>query len=180
MFAKDASALAGNWISISDSTAADGTAVGTLDAGAAKVGSAAASPINYVEFTFQADAGKPYHLWIRGRAERDSWANDSAFVQFSGAVDAAGNPVTRIGSTSGYVVNLEDDVNLGVSGWGWQDNGYGAGVMGPAITFQASGTQTIRIQTREDGFRFDQIVLSSQTYLNSSPGALKNDTTILR
>jgi Big-like domain-containing protein len=180
MFANSASALAGNWMTIADSTAANGTAVGTVDAGAAKVASAAASPANYVEFTFQADAGKPYHLWIRGRAERDSWANDSVFVQFSGSVDGAGNPVTRIGSTSGYVVNLEDDVNVGVSGWGWQDNGYGAGVMGSAITFQASGTQTIRIQTREDGFRLDQVVLSSQTYLNSSPGALKNDATILR
>lgn len=180
MFAKNASALAGNWMSIADSTAANGTAVGTVDAGAAKVGSAAASPTNYVEFTFQADAGKPYHLWIRGRAERDSWANDSVFVQFSGSVDRAGNPVTRIGSASGYLVNLEDDANAGVSGWGWQDNGYGAGVMGSAITFQASGTQTIRIQTREDGFRLDQIVLSAGTYLNSSPGALKNDTTILR
>jgi hypothetical protein len=39
--------------------------------------------------------------------------------------------------------------------------------------------QTIRVQTREDGFSIDQVVLSSVTYLTSSPGALKNDTTIL-
>jgi hypothetical protein len=154
--------------------------VGTADAGAAKVTTAAASPTNYVEFAFQADAGKRYHLWIRGRAEKDDWANDSVFVQFSGSVDSSGAAVARIGSTSAYAVNLEDDVNVGESGWGWQDNGYGAGVMGPAITFQTGGTQTIRIQTREDGFRFDQIVLSSQTYLTSAPGSLKNDTTILR
>ena len=102
------------------------------------------------------------------------------FVQFSGTVDAAGNAVSRIGTTSAYSVNLEDDVNAGVSGWGWQDNGYGTGVMGPAIRFAASGTQTIRVQTREDGYRFDQIVLSAGTYLNASPGALKNDTTLLR
>jgi Big-like domain-containing protein len=180
VLAKNASALAGNWMSIPDSTAASGTAVGTSDAGAAKITTASASPTSYVEFTFQADAGTPYHLWIRGRAERDSWANDSAFVQFSGSVDSAGNPAARIGSTSSYVVNLEDDANVGVAGWGWQDNGYGTGVMGSAVRFQASGTQTIRIQTREDGFRLDQIVLSAGTYLNSSPGALKNDTTILR
>jgi hypothetical protein len=51
--------------------------------------------------------------------------------------------------------------------------------MGPVIYFQTTGVQTIRIQTREDGFSIDQIVLSPSTYLNSSPGALKNDNTIL-
>jgi hypothetical protein len=51
--------------------------------------------------------------------------------------------------------------------------------MGPVIYFQTTGLQTIRIQTREDGFSIDQIVLSPQSYLNSSPGALKNDNTIL-
>jgi endonuclease/exonuclease/phosphatase family metal-dependent hydrolase len=53
------------------------------------------------------------------------------------------------------------------------------GVMGPLIYFQSTGTQTIRVQTREDGLSIDQIVLSPQAYLNSSPGALKNDTVIL-
>jgi len=180
VYASDVTTVRGNWLVIGDSTAAKGTAVGTADAGAAKVTTAAASPTNYVEFTFQADAGKRYHLWIRGRAESNDWANDSVFVQFSGSLDSSGAAVARIGSTSAYAVNLEDDANVGVSGWGWQDNGYGAGVMGPAITFQTSGTQTIRIQTREDGFRLDQIVLSSQTYLTVAPGSLKNDTTILR
>jgi PKD repeat protein len=51
--------------------------------------------------------------------------------------------------------------------------------MGPAIYFQATGTQTLRVQVREDGLSIDQIVLSPTTYLSSSPGALKNDTTIL-
>jgi hypothetical protein len=74
---------------------------------------------------------------------------------------------------------LEDCASCGVSGWGWQDNGYGAGVMGPLIHFAASGPQTIRIQTREDGLSIDQIVLSPETYVNSAPGALKNDTTIV-
>src|SRR4030095_8800840 len=62
---------------------------------------------------------------------------------------------------------------------GWQDNGWGAGVRGPLIYFQSSGAQTIRLQPREDGISIDQIVLSPQRYLNSSPGALRNDTVIL-
>jgi hypothetical protein len=48
---------------------------------------------------------------------------------------------------------------------------------GPPAYF-AAGPQTIRIQVREDGFSIDQIVLSPTTYLNASPGSLKNDTTI--
>jgi hypothetical protein len=35
------------------------------------------------------------------------------------------------------------------------------------------------VQTREDGFAIDQIVLSPTTYVKTSPGALKNDTRIL-
>ena len=61
-----------------------------------------------------------------------------------------------------------------------QDNGYGTAVLGPVVVFAAAGPQTIRIQTREDGFRIDQVVLSAEQYLNTAPGALKNDTTILR
>ena len=40
-------------------------------------------------------------------------------------------------------------------------------------------SQTIRVQPREDGLAIDQIVLSPATYLTSSPGATKNDTTLL-
>lgn len=67
----------------------------------------------------------------------------------------------------------------GLSRWGWQDDGYGAGVLGPEIYFAASGAQRIRIQTREDGLAIDQIVLSPSRYLAQSPGALKNDAMIL-
>jgi hypothetical protein len=48
------------------------------------------------------------------------------------------------------------------------------------IMFDTTGPQTIRIQTREDGFWLDQIVLSAETYLSVPPGALKNDTTLLK
>jgi hypothetical protein len=135
-------------------------------------------PVNYLEFTFEADAGRQYRLWMRARADADSWANDSVFVQFSGTV-ASGQPVYRIGTDTATSVNLEEASNAGVSGWGWQDNGYGTGVLGPLLTFATSGVQTIRIQTREDGLRIDQIVLSSRTYVSSAPGAAKNDQTII-
>lgn len=173
-------AVTGTWQPMTDTTAANGVAMGNADAGAAKIGTPLAAPANYVEFTFQAEAGKDYRLWMRGRAQNDSWANDSVYVQFDGAVDSSGAATSRIGTTSAWTVNLEDGSSVGVSGWGWQDNGYGVGALGPLVRFAATGTQTIRIQIREDGFRFDQIVLSSQKYLTTAPGALKNDTTILQ
>jgi hypothetical protein len=172
--------IAGGWRLLADSSAAGGHAFGHPDAGAAKLASALAAPIHYVELTFHAEAGLPYRLWLRGRADRDHWANDSVFVQFDGAVTAEGQPVARIGTTGSYSINLEEDAHWGVAGWGWQDNGYGAGVLGPLVTFESAGLQTIRIQTREDGLRIDQIVLSSETYVAVAPGALKNDATILR
>jgi hypothetical protein len=171
--------MAGGWKLLSDPTAATGTAAGHPDAGGAKLSAALAAPVHYVEFTFEAEAGRSYRLWLRGRADRDYWGNDSVFVQFSGAVDATGQPIFRIGTTGSTFVNLEDATNAGIAGWGWQDNGYGTGVLGPVIRFASTGPQTLRIQTREDGLRIDQIVLSSQKYLIAAPGAMKNDTTII-
>jgi hypothetical protein len=85
----------------------------------------------------------------------------------------------RIGTTDATVVVLEDCGGCGEQGWGWQDNGYGSGVLGPVVYFATSGPQRIRIQKREDGLGIDQVVLSPARFLTASPGALKNDRTIL-
>ncbi|MEO8519962.1 MAG: hypothetical protein ABI603_01285 [Acidobacteriota bacterium] len=63
--------VAGAWRQFADPSAAGGIAVGTADAGAAKLASASASPVGYVELSFSADAGRDYHLWMRGRAAND-------------------------------------------------------------------------------------------------------------
>jgi hypothetical protein len=173
-----AATVHGAWSVVADASAAGGTAVRHPNAGAAKLTQALAQPVNYFEQTFVADAGVPYRLWLRGRAQSDSWANDSVFVQFDRSVEG-GVAKYRIGTTSALTVNLEDCSGCGLAGWGWQDTGWGVGVMGPEVVFASSGTQRIRIQTREDGFTIDQIVLSPQRYLNTSPGALKNDSTIV-
>jgi hypothetical protein len=121
----------------------------------------------------------PYRLWMRGKAIANSYENDSVFVQFSGSVGANGAPTYRIGTTSATAVILEDSTNAAISGWGWADNGYGAGVLGPEIYFATHGPQTIRIQTREDGLGIDQLVLSANRYRASAPGAMRDDHTIL-
>jgi hypothetical protein len=101
------------------------------------------------------------------------------WVQFNDAIDSSGHPLWRTGTTSGTSVNLEDCSGCGESEWGWQDNGYGAGVLGPAVRFPTAGSHTMAVQIREDGFSIDQIVVSSGKYLGTAPGALKNDTTKL-
>lgn len=179
LYARNATTIAGSWRRTVDGTAAGGESVWQPDAGAAKIDPALVSPTHYFELSFDVVAGKPYHLWLRMKAERNSYGNDSVHVQFAGAVDQAGQPVYQIGSTRSMRVVLEDCAGCGVSGWGWQDNGYGLKVLGPAVYFNTTGRHTIRIQAREDGVAIDQIVLSSATYLTAAPGALKNDTTIL-
>jgi len=149
------------------------------DAGVPKVTAPSTNPSHYFEMTFNAEAGRAYRLWIRAKAQDDFWANDSVWVQFSDSVNSSGAAVFRIGATSGTEINLEDCSGCGLSGWGWQDNGWGVGVLGPQIFFQTTGTHTIRVQGREDGISIDQIVLSPSTYLFTSPGALKNDNTVL-
>ncbi|HEX5736714.1 MAG TPA: PKD domain-containing protein [Blastocatellia bacterium] len=179
LYAAEATVRAGNWQVVSDATAAGGARIHNPDRGAPKRTAALASPADYFEMTFNAQANTPYRLWIRGKAQSDYWGNDSVFVQFSGSVTSSQTPAYRVGTTSAAEMNLEDCSGCGVQGWGWQDNGWGVGVMGPAIYFQTTGQQTIRVQVREDGLSIDQIVLSPGAYLNTSPGALKNDNMIL-
>ncbi|MEN3338673.1 MAG: hypothetical protein V7647_2349, partial [Acidobacteriota bacterium] len=179
LYAASAPVIVGRWNVVLDSGAAGGARLQNPNAGAAKIVTALANPADYFEMTFTASAGQRYHLWVRGKAESNSYANDSVHVQFDKSVDASGAAVSRIGTTTSAEVNLEDCSGCGLSGWGWQDNGYGAGVLGADVYFETSGTQTIRIQVREDGFGIDEVVLSPSTYLTTSPGALKNDTHIV-
>jgi hypothetical protein len=166
------------WLLTSDATAAGGARLSNPDRGLAKSPSASASGSDYFEVRFSAEAGVPYHLWVRSQATNDHWMNDSVFVQFSDSVDGTGNPIWRIGSDSATYVSLEECSGCGEQGWGWSDNAYG-GFAAP-IYFGRSGLQTIRVLRREDGISIDQIVLSAGTYLNTAPGVAKNDTTIVR
>jgi len=169
----------GNYVVVSDATAAGGSRVHNPDAGAAKLSNALTNPGSYVELQFSAQAGVGYRLWIRGKAEDDNPFNDSIFVQFNDSMDGQGVAKSRIGSTGSEVINLEDCFSCGLSGWGWQDNGWGVGELGPLVYFATSGVHTLRIQVREDGLSLDQILLSSKAYLTKPPGALQNDATIL-
>ena len=77
LYARDATSIVGDWQLAADSTAAAGTRIWNPDAGVPKIGTASASPASFFELTFDAQAGVPYHLWLRMKADNDSWTNDS-------------------------------------------------------------------------------------------------------
>ncbi len=180
IYASDATRIVGDFQLATDATAAGGRRLWNPNRSAAKVLSASAAPASYAEFTFYAEKGRAYRLWIRGKGESNLWNNDSAFVQFSGTVDAAGAAVSRIGTTASMWYSVEEYVNAGLMYWGWQDNGAGAlGVVGPSLYFATTGLQTVRIQPREDGISIDQIVISPSRYFSVAPGLSKSDATIV-
>jgi hypothetical protein len=173
--AADNVTMASNWSRVADSTAAGGVRAHDANVGAPKVTRPSATPTNYISIPFLADPNLTYKLWVRLKADGNSWANDSVWVQFSGGATA---PYTT-GTTTGLSVNLEECVNCGESGWGWEDDGYGAVNKNGTLLRFDPGPQTIVIQTREDGVSVDQIVLSAARYLTTRPGTAKNDHTIL-
>ena len=115
LYASKAPLRVGAWQVESDSTAAGGAKIRNPNAGAAKITTASANPANYFELTFNAQAGVGYRLWLRGRADSNSWANDSVFVQFNNSVTSTGTPTYRIGTTSAAEVNLEDCSGCGLA-----------------------------------------------------------------
>lgn len=167
--AASARTRAGQWTSAKDAGAIGGSVMRQADRGGKKVLRAVANPKDYFELTFQAEANRAYRLWLRGRAQRDFWGNDSVFIQFDRSITAAGAATFRIGTTSAAEVNLESCSGCRTKGWVWQDNGYGRNTLGPTIRFAKGGTQRLRVQTREDGLSIDQIVLSPSRYMTSAP-----------
>ncbi|HET9831166.1 MAG TPA: hypothetical protein VFP91_05645, partial [Vicinamibacterales bacterium] len=178
----------GGWSTATDGTAAASKAAVTPDSGLSNTSAPLASPTQYVDVTFNANAGVPYTLWIRVKAGANSKFNDSFYVQFSDAL-AGGSPIYQMNTAGGLVVNLATDTTASsLSNWGWVNGAYW--LSQPAtMTFASSGTHTLRIQTREDGVQFDQIVLSPSQYFNSTascptacagaPGPVNNDATIV-
>ena len=162
----------------SDATAAAGKVLLTPDNGVADTTNALSSPADYVDVPFNAQAATPYTFWIRLKAAANAKANDSIWVQFSDA-QAGGSNVYPINTTSGLLVNLAtDSTGSSLQGWGWANGAYWLS-QPVTVTFPTTGAHTLRMQTREDGFSFDQIVLSPGTYLSSAPGPASNDNHIV-
>jgi hypothetical protein len=171
----------GAWRTVSDDDAG-GLRMQHPDGGAPKVVTALANPANYFDVEFTADPTQEYKVWVRMKAQNDNWANDSIHLQFEGAVNGAGTPVYRIGTTSSLEINLEECSGCGLAGWGWRDERWGPSLHAAPVLlrFPDGGRQRLRVQTREDGVSIDEIVLSSDLYRSAAPGPPKRDSTWLR
>ena len=178
LYASDITTTVGNWIRANHQTGAGGQTMQSNDAGWSSANEALPAPADYFEARFTPASNRSYRVWMRLRASADSKFNDSVWLQFSGAVDTDGAPLWRIGTTSALLINLETCPNCGVSGWGWQTAAWWV-PQDSIVRFNPPTEQTLRVQTREDGVRVDQIVLSSATYIDSPPGAPINDTVIV-
>jgi hypothetical protein len=171
-------ALRGSWSVVSDSTAAGGAKLSTLNMGVANTNNALASPTDYFDVTFSATAGTAYTLWLRLKALNNDKFNDSVWVQFSDAT-AGGSAVYRMNMPEGLMVNLATDGSASsLNNWGWQNTAYWLS-QPTRVTFSTTGTHTIRVQVREDGVQIDQIVLSPTQYASNPPGGPTNDSTIV-
>jgi phosphatidylserine/phosphatidylglycerophosphate/cardiolipin synthase-like enzyme len=178
IYAGDVTTRAGAWAQVSDASAAGGVLLRHDDAGFANTSAALANPVHYFEAQFEAAANTRYRVWVRMRAKDNLKWNDSVFVQFSDSVTSSGSPIYRIGSTSAITENLWTCADCQTFNWGWSRHAYWLADTGE-VWFQNSGMHTIRIQTREDGVDVDQIVISPGTFVNSPPGPVSNDTTIV-
>jgi phosphatidylserine/phosphatidylglycerophosphate/cardiolipin synthase-like enzyme/regulation of enolase protein 1 (concanavalin A-like superfamily) len=173
-----ANGLHGSWSVANDSSSPNGVKLVTPDNGVANTSNALAAPTDYVDVVFNAPAGTSYRLWLRMQALGNSKFNDSLWVQFSDAKSGSAN-VYQMNTTQGLLVNLATTSDAtSLNQWGWQNGAYWLS-QPTTVTFANSGTHTIRIQVREDGVQFDQIVLSPNQYLGSAPGPVGGDNTIV-
>jgi hypothetical protein len=121
----------------------------------------------HILFPVTVYAGVPYRCWIHmkvGAPKGVSQAN-KVWVQFTGAVDTAGNAAYAPDSSSFLTVQ-----GPAQAGWIWVPcNLEGAEPAQSQVTFANGGEATVRIQAGMEGVGFDQFVLSPSQFLEERP-----------
>lgn len=120
----------------------------------------------HVTFTVPVVSATDYRCWVHlkvGTPLGKSQAN-VVFLQFSDAVDAAGNAAYQPGSNSYLTAQGPTS-----EGWTWVGCDLQGGAEGTLVEFSVSGEVTVRIQAGAEGVGFDQFVLSPAKYLEMAP-----------
>ncbi len=124
-----------------------------------------ADPEDFAEFEFDADAGRPYTIWVRGRSLTDDRLSDASWLQFN---DAIGTRRLGEGHThpKGFG-NWLDHFPAGAYAWS------SALPQEPpqTVTFAHSGKQRLRLQPRHTTHHIEQIWLSTDQKELPLPGA---------
>jgi hypothetical protein len=174
LYASDAVNVSGNWSRATDATAANGQTLVSVDQGWSTPNALLAVPAT----RSSSPSMRPRARITCGCASRGGEFE----IQRLGVrtVLGRGRPAGRrahpTGTTSGLFVNLQSCNGCALSDWGWIDGAYWLSQR-LNVSFSHTGTHTLRVQTREDGVQFDEIVLSPSTYLSQSPGQVMNDQT---
>lgn len=123
----------------------------------------------HVIFPVSVHAGVPYRCWIHmkvGAPKGLSQAN-KLWVQFTGAVDAAGNEI--FAPDTGSFLTAQGPIE---EGWSWVGCDLpDAESAQSLVTFRTTGEADVRIQAGMEGVGFDQVVLSPAQFLENPPAA---------
>lgn len=121
-----------------------------------------ASPRDYADYEFEADAGKKYFIWVRGKALGDH-LSDATWIQFDELI-GTGRLGETYSSEKGFG-NWRDREEE--NAWAWSSSLPQSPPQ--TITFRKSGRHRLRVQLRHGPHRIDQIWLS--TTRTSRPGS---------
>ncbi len=114
----------------------------------------AASPRHFAEFEFDADAGKAYSIWVRGKTA-GGIRTDATWLQFDDLI-GTGTLASTYASDKGFG-NWRD--RHPANQWAWSSSLPQAPPQ--TVTFKKSGRHRLRVQLRHGPHRIDQIWLSS-------------------
>ena len=159
--ASKTSAKAGRWAVVSDSGAAGGAKIRHADGGAAKIDHGLREPGQLLRAHVLGDQGcsVPAVGARPGRRRRlGQRFGLRAVLRQRQLVGRRGLPHRHDVGDRSQPRGLQR-LRPRAAGQ-WQDNGWGHGVLGPVIYFATTGTQRMRVQTREDGLSIDRIILS--------------------
>ena len=101
LYAAEAPIVSGAWGVEPDATAAGASKLRNANAGAPKLTTALANPVNFFEMTFNAEAGRPYRLVGARESGREQLGERLALRAVRPwRVDVNGTAVWRIGTTA--------------------------------------------------------------------------------
>ncbi|HWQ90775.1 MAG TPA: DUF2961 domain-containing protein, partial [Clostridia bacterium] len=111
-------------------------------------------PRDFAEFEFEADAGKAYYIWVRGRSADNNIKRDSFWIQFN---EEIGTEKLGCNNEKLGFGNWLDRVPARTYAWA---SALPSGKP-QTITFAKGGKQTLRLQPRHPGHFLEQIWLST-------------------